>query len=87
MLLSILYTFETDKSPFIYQIIPQSGIIEYKSAIERSKGVNGERTTFVGKHESLDQTKQRAILFIQSIITWQRDQIAGNSLELSTTTL
>jgi len=44
--------FETDKSPFIYQIIPQSGIIEYKSqslgspeaslwAIERSKGVNG----------------------------------------------
>jgi len=31
--------FETDKSPFIYQIIPQSGIIEYKSAIERSKGV------------------------------------------------
>ena len=43
-------------------------------------------TTFVGKHETLEQTKQRAIEFIQSIITWQRDQIAGNSLELSTTT-
>jgi hypothetical protein len=49
--------------------------------------LNKTRTTFVGKHETLEQTKQRAIEFIQSIITWQRDQIAGNSLELSTTTL
>jgi len=49
--------------------------------------LNKTRTTFVGKHETLEQSKQRAIEFIQSIITWQRDQIAGNSLELSTTTL
>jgi group I intron endonuclease len=49
--------------------------------------LNKTRTTFVGKHETLEQTTQRAIEFIQSIITWQRDQIAGNSLELSTTTL
>ena len=75
--------------------IDESDIHKYIHVISNSRDdskyihvvLNGERTTFVGKHESLDQTKQRAILFIQSIITWQRDQIAGNSLELSTTTL
>jgi len=48
--------------------------------------INQTRTTFVGKHEPIEQTKQRAIDFIRTILAWQRDQIAGNSLELSTTT-
>ena len=39
------------------------------------------RTNFVGKHETIDQIKERAITFIKELIKWQRDQIAGNPLE------
>ena len=37
----------------------------------------------MGKYESFEEIKERARLFIVSIINWQRDQIAGNSLEPS----
>ena len=39
------------------------------------------RTTFVGKYESIEEIKQRAIQFILDILNWQRIQIAGTSLE------
>jgi hypothetical protein len=40
-------------------------------------------TTFVGKHEPIDEIKKRARNFILNLKDWQRDQIAGNSLEPS----
>jgi hypothetical protein len=40
-------------------------------------------TTFVGKYENIDEIKNRAIQFINDLIKWQHDQIAGTSLELS----
>jgi group I intron endonuclease len=41
------------------------------------------RTTFVGKFETIDEIKNRARMFIIDLIKWQRDQIAGTSLEPS----
>jgi len=41
------------------------------------------RTTFVGKFETIDDIKNRARMFILDLIKWQRDQIAGSSLEPS----
>jgi len=41
------------------------------------------RTTFVGKFETIDEIKNRARMFIIDLIRWQRDQIAGTSLEPS----
>ncbi len=50
--------------------------------------VDGKRiTTFVGKHETIDEIKNRAKNFILDLKEWQRSQIAGNSLEPETTTL
>lgn len=45
--------------------------------------INGVKTTFVGKHETIDEIKNRAIDFIKNLIKWQHDQIAGNPLEHS----
>jgi len=45
--------------------------------------INKVQTTFVGKYESIESIKERARNFIMNLIQWQRDQIAGNSLELS----
>ena len=45
--------------------------------------VGNVRTTFVGKHETIDEIKNRARVFILDLIEWQRDQIAGTSLEPS----
>ena len=45
--------------------------------------INNKRTTFVGKYESIENIIIRARNFIVDLIQWQRDQIAGNSLELS----
>ena len=73
---------ESDIEKYIHVISNNRENSKYISVV-----IDKIRTTFVGKHETLEQTRQRAIEFIQSIITWQRDQIAGNSLELSTTTL
>ena len=41
------------------------------------------RTTFVGKFETIDEIKNRARMFIEELIKWQRDQIAGTSSEPS----
>ena len=50
--------------------------------------VDGKRiTNFVGKHETIDEIKNRAKKFILDLKEWQRSQIAGNSLEPETTTL
>ena len=50
--------------------------------------INNKRiTTFVGKHETIDEIKNRAKNFILELNDWQRDQIAGISLEPQTTTL
>ena len=38
-------------------------------------------TTFVGKHEPIDEIKKRAKKFILDLKEWQRSQIAGTSLE------
>jgi len=49
--------------------------------------INNKRiTTFVGKHEQIEETIIRAKKFILELKEWQRSQIAGNSLEPKTTT-
>jgi hypothetical protein len=45
--------------------------------------IDNIQTTFVGKHETIEEIKTRAIDFINKLIKWQHDQIAGNSLEPS----
>ena len=44
------------------------------------------KTTFVGKYEPIEIVKDRAKEFILNLKEWQRNQIAGNSLEPYTTT-
>ena len=48
--------------------------------------IDNKKTTFVGKYEPITTIKNRAIQFIFDLKKWQRDQIAGNSLEPHTTT-
>lgn len=49
--------------------------------------INNKRiTTFVGKHEKIEEITSRAKKFILELKEWQRSQIAGNSLEPKTTT-
>jgi hypothetical protein len=49
--------------------------------------INNKRiTTFVGKHETIEEIKHRAKKFILQLKEWQRGQIAGISLEPQTTT-
>ena len=40
----------------------------------------------MGKHETLPETKIRALQFLNDLIEWQHNQIAGNFLETSQTT-
>ena len=47
---------------------------------------NKRITTFVGKHEKIEETINRAKQFILEMKEWQRSQIAGISLEPHTTT-
>jgi tRNA(Ser,Leu) C12 N-acetylase TAN1 len=50
--------------------------------------IDKKRTTFVGKHEPIDEIKERAKKFILDLKEWQRSQIeSGNPLEPQTTTL
>ena len=44
------------------------------------------KANFIGKYENIEIIKARAINFIQELIKWQRDQIAGNHLRAFTTT-
>ena len=48
--------------------------------------INKVKANFIGKYENIEIIKARANKFIQELIKWQRDQIAGNPLEPSTTT-
>uniref|UniRef100_A0A6C0HX75 GIY-YIG domain-containing protein n=1 Tax=viral metagenome TaxID=1070528 RepID=A0A6C0HX75_9ZZZZ len=41
------------------------------------------KTNFIGKHENIENIKDRAKTFIQELIKWQCDQIAGTPLEPS----
>ena len=71
--------------------VDESNIDQYLHVINCKKtnkpyiriNIENIKTTFVGKYESFEEIKERATLFIVSIINWQRDQIAGNSLEPS----
>ena len=44
------------------------------------------KASFIGKYENIEIIKARANKFIQELIKWQRDQIAGNHLRAFTTT-
>ena len=44
------------------------------------------KTNFIGRYESIENIRERAYNFIQELIKWQCDQIAGNPLEPFTTT-
>jgi hypothetical protein len=48
--------------------------------------INKVKTAFVGKYETLEEIKERAINFIKELIEWQHDQNAGNLLRALTTT-
>ena len=71
--------------------VDDSKIENYLSVIHNTKTntdyirvkIDGIRTTFVGKYDSLDDVKKRAREFILDLIEWQRNQIAGNPLEPS----
>jgi hypothetical protein len=50
--------------------------------------INKTKTSFVGKHEPINEIKERAKKFILELKDWQRSQIeSGNPLEPQTTTL
>jgi hypothetical protein len=40
--------------------------------------VGKQRTNFIGKYESIDEIKKKAINFLKDIIKQQHYQIAGN---------
>jgi group I intron endonuclease len=69
--------------------VDEMKIEEYLSIIRDNKTnteyirvtIDGIRTTFVGKYETVEEIKERAKLFICDLVKWQRDQIAGNPLE------
>jgi hypothetical protein len=70
-------------------IVYENKIEDYLSVIHENKSntdyirvtIDGIRTSFVGKYETVEEIKQRARIFILDLIKWQRDQIAGNPLE------
>jgi hypothetical protein len=51
--------------------------------LDKPEVIGKIKTTFVGKFETIDEIKNRARMFIEDLIKWQRDQIAGTSLEPS----
>lgn len=48
--------------------------------------IQGKQANFIGKHETLPEIRKRALQFLNDLIEWQHNQIAGNSLETSQTT-
>lgn len=48
--------------------------------------IDKKRTTFVGKHEPIDEIKERAKKFILDLKEWQRSQIDGDVFRAHTTT-
>jgi len=83
----------TDKKFAKYKnvTVDENKIDNYLSIIHDSKTntdyvrvtIDKIRTTFVGKYENIEDIIKRARVFILDLIKWQRNQIAGNSLEPS----
>jgi len=74
--------------------IDKNNLENYTHVIHNSKEnydyicvkIQGIKASFIGKHETLLESKIRALKFLNDLIQWQHDQIAGNSLETSQTT-
>lgn len=45
--------------------------------------INNIKTGFIGRYEKIENIRERALNFIQDLINWQHDQIAGTPLEPS----
>ena len=74
---------DNDIDKYIRVIKNHTNNTEYVNVV-----INKAKTSFVGKHESIDQIKERAKKFILDLKEWQRSQIeSGNPLEPQTTTL
>lgn len=74
---------DNDIDKYIRVIKNHTNNTEYVNVV-----INKKKTSFVGKHESIDQIKERAKKFILDLKEWQRSQIeSGNPLEPQTTTL
>ena len=71
--------------------VDETKIEDYLSVIHDTKTntdyirvtINGIRSSFVGKYETVEQIKDRARVFILDLVKWRCDQIAGNPLEPS----
>jgi hypothetical protein len=74
---------DDDVDKYIRVIKNNTTNTEYVSIVINNKRI----TSFVGKHETIEEIKHRAKKFILQMKEWQRIQIAGNSLEPKTTTL
>ena len=48
--------------------------------------INKIKSNFIGKNENIEDNIKRARTFITELINWQHNQIAGTSLEISSTT-
>lgn len=48
--------------------------------------INKIKSNFIGKTENIEETIKRAKIFITELLDWQHNQIAGTSLEISSTT-
>jgi hypothetical protein len=72
---------ETNIEKYIYYV--NNNTLNYKYIKVK---INNIQTTFVGRHETIEEIKIRAIDFIKKLIKWQHDQIAGNLLRAFTTT-
>jgi hypothetical protein len=75
-------------------IVDVNNIEKYIHVIKNNKfnyeyiriSIDNKKTTFVGKYETLKETKNRAINFIKELVKWQCNQNAGNLLRALTTT-
>jgi hypothetical protein len=67
--------------------VDESNIEKYLHYVKNNKmnytavrvKINNVRTEFVGKHETLEETKTRALNFIKELIEWRHNQTAGKS--------
>ena len=64
---------EDNLNKYLYEIFNS---VDNKSYIRVKVGK--QRTNFIGKYESIDEIKKKAINFIKDIIKQQHYQIAGN---------
>jgi group I intron endonuclease len=70
-----------DLSKIDSYIVPRrNNVLDYDFVVVR---IDKVRTSFIGKLESIERTKERAKEFVRELKEWQCNQIAGNSLEPS----